>query len=423
MKRHQPTRRFYTSVWAMGLVYLAIACSPVEHMREDFELAQLESPASGKSGMPNLTKGQDGNIYLSWVETNEDGIHALKFSKWDGDGWGSSETISSGDHWFVNWADFPAMAVFQEQRMAANWLQKSGDGTFDYDIRWKFKKGDLWSESLLMNTDSLKAEHGFVSLLPTASGELFSVWLDGRSTVTEDEPGQHNHDDHGHKGQMSLRAAVFSQNEFDRIQEWELDNRVCDCCQTAATETNDGLVVLYRDRSDNEIRDIYIMRYEQREWSEPKPLHEDGWKIAGCPVNGPSLSSIGNQVVAAWFTGAHGEIKVQAKSSTDGGKTFGEVILLNDYPGPGRVHTVAIPERNTFVVIWLENIPKRGTILKAAELTAKAELLRKWDIIEGTESRAGGFPRLAYDGEKLLFAWTDDREGSRKLMTAFQKIN
>ena len=36
----------------------------------------------------------------------------------------------------------------------------------------------------------------------------------------------------------------------------ELDPKVCDCCQTAAAVTDDGPVVVYRNRSDQELRDI-----------------------------------------------------------------------------------------------------------------------------------------------------------------------
>ena len=59
---------------------------------------------------------------------------------------------------------------------------------------------------------------------------------------------------------MTLRAA-FIDKKGNKINEWELDGRVCDCCQTTAAITNDGPVVVYRDRSDDEVRDMSIVRY------------------------------------------------------------------------------------------------------------------------------------------------------------------
>src|SRR5262245_27281688 len=38
------------------------------------------SPAGPDSGQPNLAVGSDGTTYLSWIETDENGEPALKFS-------------------------------------------------------------------------------------------------------------------------------------------------------------------------------------------------------------------------------------------------------------------------------------------------------------------------------------------------------
>ena len=40
----------------------------------------------------------------------------------------------------------------------------------------------------------------------------------------------------------------------------EIDARVCDCCQTDAAMTSEGAVLIYRDRSDDEIRDLLRRR-------------------------------------------------------------------------------------------------------------------------------------------------------------------
>ena len=43
--------------------------------------------------------------------------------------------------------------------------------------------------------------------------------------------------------------------------EVQVDDRVCDCCQTACAVLDDGTVVIaYRDRSEDERRDISIRR-------------------------------------------------------------------------------------------------------------------------------------------------------------------
>ena len=58
-----------------------------------------------------------------------------------------------------------------------------------------------------------------------------------------------------------------------------VDDRVCDCCQTAAALTSDGPVVVYRDRTEDEIRDIHISRLIDGAWTESRAVSDDGWYI------------------------------------------------------------------------------------------------------------------------------------------------
>ena len=44
----------------------------------------------------------------------------------------------------------------------------------------------------------------------------------------------------GHHGAMSLRAAIID-GKGNKISEWELDNKTCDCCQTSAAITQTDL--------------------------------------------------------------------------------------------------------------------------------------------------------------------------------------
>ena len=57
-----------------------------------------------------------------------------------------------------------------------------------------------------------------------------------------------------------------------------LDQRVCDCCQTSVAKTQDGPVAIYRDRSEEEIRDIYMVRIVIHLRPVPKPVFADNWQ-------------------------------------------------------------------------------------------------------------------------------------------------
>ena len=49
--------------------------------------------------------------------------HALRFASRPAGGvWSEPRTIAQGKDWFVNWADFPALAAFGDGALAAHWL-------------------------------------------------------------------------------------------------------------------------------------------------------------------------------------------------------------------------------------------------------------------------------------------------------------
>ena len=123
--------------------------------------------------------------------------------------------------------------------------------------------------------------------------------------------------EHEAGGAMTLRSAIVNGKGIIS-QRTELDNRVCDCCQTSATMTTNGPVVVYRDRSEEEVRDISIVRNVNAKWTQPQTVGLDNWKIAACPVNGPSVDAIDNTVAVAWFTVTKGIGDVRVVFSQDG---------------------------------------------------------------------------------------------------------
>ena len=121
---------------------------------------------------------------------------------------------------------------------------------------------------------------------------------------------------------MDVYFASFDSN-WKQNAEASINKRVCECCQTATAVSADGPVVAFRDRSDQEIRDIHITRVDGGKWTDAVPVHADKWQIDACPVNGPALSARGKTVAVAWFTAAGGTGHAYAAFSQDAGRTCG----------------------------------------------------------------------------------------------------
>lgn len=376
-------------------------------------LEQIVSPAEAGTEEPNLFTDSHGDVYMSWIEKNDEQAKLL-FSKFKDEAWSPAKLISEGDNWFVNWADFPSIVV-NNDLMAAHWLQKRAKGTYDYDIRMTMShnEGDNWSESFVPHQDGVSAEHGFVSMIPYEDDKVFATWLDGRFTKKETI----GVDGKSTSGAMTLRAGIFDA-DGTMLKDWELDHRVCDCCQTSAAMTVNGPVVVYRNRTEKEIRDMAIVRLVNGEWTAPEIIHADDWEIAGCPVNGPSVATIGNATAVSWFTASGGNPMVKLVISNDGGASFSAPITISEATTNGRVGTVMLPDK-TVAVSWMETIDEKAQIM-LAQYNMDGEMLVKTLIAESTSSRSSGFPVITNSGNTVYLAWTDT-SGSKRVRTA--KIN
>lgn len=387
------------SILLMSLSWVSCAVKD-----EKLGVQLLSSPAAERSAEPFLFTDHAGSVFLSWIE-KRDTISFLKYARLEGDIWSQPVSIDSGTNWFVNWADYPVMTG-NGKHFIANILQKSSDETYAYDVKLLSSfDGLIWNRAGLLHHDSVQAEHGFVSFVPFQEGVL-ATWLDGRNA------GGGDHDHEGHQGAMTVRAAVLGY-DGKKLDEWELDHRVCDCCQTTAAVTTNGPVVIYRDRSEDEVRDMSIVRLVNGTWTKPKPIYSDLWKINGCPVNGPRCESINNTLAVAWFSSANDQPEVKVIFSHDGGATFGEPIRIDEGNTLGRVDLVLLDEQRA-LVSWME-----GSDIKVVMVSSNGQKQLPMTVASSSESRSSGFPQLTKRGEDVIMAWTDD--SLRTIKTAVLK--
>lgn len=361
------------------------------------------SPAGPGSGEPFLASDGDG-VWMSWIEPAPGGGHRILVAYYGGGEWGPTKMVAEGDDFFVNWADFPSVHRFGG-RLVAHWLQRGGRGTYDYGVRiaWSEDDGTTWSQPWTPHGDGTPTEHGFVSFFATEDGP-WAAWLDGRAMVDEG-------------GAMSIRARRLPWGSANGRPAPEvgtgteagaaavLDARTCECCQTDAVVADGVPVVVYRDRGEGEVRNIHATRLLESGWTEGVPVHDDGWAIGGCPVNGPALAARGRQVAVAWFTAPGDDAQVNLAFSTDAAATFGPPARLDASRPLGRVDVVVLDD-GAALATWLER--DAGGVSIASRRVAPdgaAGPLRR--LAASDAARASGFPRIARLGpDRLMLAWT-----------------
>jgi len=382
------------------LLTALLGCStPDRPAAPPWALENIEVPAGVGSRWSYVSPDGDG-VVLAWLEADEADVWSLNSARYDANGWTASQTVatSADNPFFVNWADFPSVVPMPDGQWAAQWLERGANGGYDYGVRFARSQdqGATWSEPMTPHEDGTPTEHGFVTLFPTVDDGIGIVWLDGRFTQAGEEP----------HGAMTLRYRAFAADGTPG-PEVELDDRACDCCQTDAALTSEGPVVVYRNRSDQEVRDIHIARLVDGEWTEGMAVHVDGWVMPACPVNGPAVAAREEDVVVAWFSAGQGTPRVMVAFSSDGGETF-EAPTRIDLGNPVGRLDVRLLEDGTALVSWLETISRESGQILARRVTSSGELLEVHEIEDTSPGRSSGFPRMAQDAEgRIVFTWTD----------------
>ncbi|MDT8450000.1 MAG: sialidase family protein [Wenzhouxiangellaceae bacterium] len=394
---------------ALLLPTIASPAAPAPEPMQPTPLIDVATPAAPGSLAPGFAVDSFNNtIVMSWLEQVPGG-HALRFARFDSESFGPVREIARGEDWFANWADTPAVRIGDNGVWLAHWLEKSADATYAYDIRLARSSdgGRTWTAATTPHDDGTPTEHGFVSYFPAAAGAGMTdpdavgmAWLDGRRT--------------GRGGPMTLRTATVRADGTIESPE-VLDERVCDCCRTAGAGTALGPVVVFRDRTEdrdgNEIRDISIVRRTDAGWSDPVPVHRDGWNIAGCPVNGPDVIANGMKVVVAWFTMAGGVPRVRLALSDDAGATFEAPVTLSEGSALGRVRLAWL--NGGFALAWMDQPDGSRALMRLARFDARGEKRDERVLGELSAGRISGFPQIAVAAnDRLLVAWTGTERAS-----------
>ena len=370
------------------------------------EPAQVAT-AAGSNG-PQLTSSVKG-VIVSWLESDENGS-VLKFAERTSAGWSRPLTAASGDDWFVTEADTPAVLRLSNGTLVASWEQSTNEEVEASNLRLTYSKDDgkTWAKSFLPHHDGTDTQHGFATLFELPGPALGVVWLDGRLTVKDREHGP-----------MTMRYASFNP-QWRQVADVAIDTKVCDCCTTSVATTSEGPIVVYRNRTDDEIRDIYVSRLVAGKWTTGVAVHNDGWQIKACPINGPVVSARGRDVAVGWYTLKNEIGQAFIAFSNDAGRTFGQPIRLDDAASLGKVD-IEMLDDGSAVASWIEFAAQRSQF-RVRHIEKSGAKSAAVTIAGASGGRVGGVPRLARFGDQLVFAWTETPErggtGQVKVATA-----
>ena len=336
---------------------------------------------------------------MSWME------HAahetkIKMAVRTRDGWTDPRLVHKGSDLFVNWADFPGIAVFDDGTIAVHWLREIGPSSFDYQVEISLSHdgGKTWGKPLIPHADRAFTQHGFVSMLPAEQNGLAVIWLDGRAYGAEGDEAAAAPD------AMQLRATTLT-SDGALGDDVAIDLQTCSWCQTSLAATGDGTVLAaYRDRSEGEIRDISVARMTDEGWETPVSVYDDGWELSGCPVNGPAIVADGENAAVAWFTGANDVAAVKVAFSNNGGRNYEKPFRIDQGDPVGRVDLELLDD-GTALVSWVE-WTEGNEALFLCRVHREAGCVSRELLDTNSASASVNFPRLARLGRDVYLAWT-----------------
>lgn len=385
------------------LALLCLLCLSCSDRQPDVSEAGV-TPAKAGARLPSLSASPQQGVLMSWVEPLAGG-HVLKFGVYQNGQWSRSGKVAHGNNWFVNWADMPSVVAMDAQFWVAHWLvRQRGGKSYDYDIVTSVSNdaGLTWSQPKSPHQDGVAAEHGFASMFPAGRGAGM-VWLDGREYVKAEDKAKYPEK----SGHFTLRYARI-ERDGSIGKETVVDDNTCTCCWTSVAVTPAGAIAAWRGRTDDEIRDNRVAVLRDGAWSAPKPLGEEGWHIAGCPVNGPSIVARGMLVVAAWFTAEGDRPRVRAAFSKDGGQSFGKPIEIDDVSPLGRIGLVWRDD-DTAIISWMAaaNTSTKKSSLALRAIHPNGSHGPITHVAEVSAGRDTGVPQMMADDKGLMLAWTD----------------
>lgn len=346
----------------------------------------LTAPAHANTLGAGVTAGPDGTLWLTWLEREGDAT-ALRSSTLapNATAWSTPATIVRGSDLHPSDADFPALTAGAGSRATVVWsvrhpapvaagVAPTGLRGFGYDARFA-QTGDggrTWSPGRPLTRESDAVEFAALATLP--DGRVLSTWIDGRGKKQ------------GLAGPQ-LFARILGSDAPDTL----VDPAVCECCHTGLTAFADGTALaVYRGRTEGDVRDIRAARFAGERWAATHPVFHDGWKIAGCPVNGPQVTADGGRALAAWFTAANDQPRVLATLSPEAGERFLAPLQIDAGRTAGRVSVALLHDGAMLVTsvdidgaLWLRRVTPDFTLGETVRLTAPEA------------GRIKGFPRVA----------------------------
>lgn len=365
--------RIFTIAWLLGGLYSIGGGSIAEAAPSSVQLSAAGSTAQS----PDVAIGSDGRIHVVWLGENtappnaqqiaarghshdsstnvyiahsQDGGQSFsaprRVNLSDGDVWGfaiSKPRVAAGPDGRVH-VLFPGNArnaTTNENETIALYVRSRAD-SLEFESPRRLNTDAL--------DDTLTKDDGgsFATLTVTPDNTVYAAWIDTREITGED---------------MGRAALAISRDGGERFARDRviLPSIVCPCCQLTSAIDSQRRLLLGARLVEGEFRDNEILRFsatgEQLELR--RRISGARWALNGCPRKPTALAVHGNDIVAAYYSGAEQPDGVYVVHSQDAGVSWSPPFAI--HPGARLTDSPAIAyAAGRLHLVWQARIGESG---------------------------------------------------------------
>jgi hypothetical protein len=282
--------------------------------------------------------------------------------------------------------------------------------------------GRTFAKAAVVPGSDAKGNRGWESMVSTAPGQVFRIWLDHRELAEQAGATSMHHDGQAHTGhgdtdgvaRAQLSKLYFS-GPYDLTDSGakgrSIASGVCYCCKTALATGADGVIyAAWRHVYPGNVRDIAftLSRDSGRTFAAPMRVSNDDWVLDGCPENGPSIAAdVSGTVHIVWPTLVKGNGSEPALAlfyaTTRDGKTFTPRKKIPS-DGTPRHPQVVVNREGRVAVAWDEQLTgSRRVVVDELKTSDGSPRFSRLALVDGERN---DYPAVAGTEHGFALAYT-----------------